>query len=125
MPRTVIKVTTYMCPDGIGDVNAECRFHRRYDNLPADNQCPNCNLTLVKATSDDDRQTLTVIGAEDIELEILDPKIIEERGLDNADAISSYRAARTLEMEAAIIAARVHEDLGPEERDREWLITFR
>lgn len=106
MPRTVIKVTTYMCPDGIGDVNAECRFHRRYDNLPADNQCPNCNLTLVKATSDDDRQTLTVVGAEDIEQEILD------LGLDNADAISSYRAARTLEMEAAIVAARVHEDLG-------------
>ena len=104
MPRTVIKVATYLCPDGIGDNTAACRFARRYDNLPADNKCPHCHHTLVKATSDDDRQTLTVIGAEDIELEITD------LGLDNADEIAAYRATRTSAMNAAITAARVHED---------------
>jgi hypothetical protein len=59
----------------------------------------------VKAITDDDRQTLTVIGPEDIELEIT------ELGLDDPDEISSHRAARTADMNAAIIAARVHEDL--------------
>jgi len=104
MPRTIIKVATYMCPEGIEHGASQCRFHRRWDNLPADNKCPDCNLTLVKATRDKDRQTLIVIGPEDIEREII------ERELDNPDEISSYRAVRTLEMDAAIIAARVHED---------------
>jgi len=105
MPRTIIKVATYMCPEGIGNTNSECRFHRAWDNLPEDNQCPHCHLELVKATTDDDRQTLTVIGPEDIDIEI------EQLELDDSDEISSYRAARTLDMDAAIIAARVHEDL--------------
>jgi len=70
MPHTIIKVKTFMCPEGIGNVDSECRFHRRWDNLPEDNQCPHCHLELVKATTDDDRQTLTVIGPEDIDIEI-------------------------------------------------------
>ena len=105
MPHTVIKVATYMCPEGLGNVHSTCRFHRRWDNLPDDNKCPHCDLELVKAITDDDRQTLTVIGPEDIELEIT------ELGLDDPDEISSHRAARTADMNAAIIAARVHEDL--------------
>ena len=161
MPHTIIKVATYMCPEGIGNVDSECRFHRRWDNLPDDNQCPHCHLELVKATADDDRQTLTVIGPEHIELEIQerdeptyrlmqldnleshisilkqhesnmrDAQEAEARSdflaqmedtitslkdsdtffLTSPDEISSYRAARTLDMDAAIIAARVHEDL--------------
>jgi len=104
MSRTIVKVKTYMCPEGIGNVNSHCRFHRAWDNLPDDNKCPHCNLELAKAVEDGDRITITVIGPEDIEHEIT------ERGLADSDEISSYRTARTLEMEAAIIEARLHED---------------
>ena len=86
MPKTIIKVKTFMCPNGIGDKNSFCRFHRAWDNLPKDRwgyiKCPTCNLELEKSILDKDKMTRTVMGEEDIEVEILDrdePKHRSER----------------------------------------------
>ena len=61
-----------MCPNGLGNPNASCRFHRAFDNLPKDKLCPTCKLALVKSTDPNDKITMTVMGEEDIEPEIID-----------------------------------------------------
>jgi len=70
MPHTIIKVKTFMCPHGLGNEDAECRFHRAFNNLTVDGLCPDCHVPLEKATLDDDRITMTVMGEEEIESEI-------------------------------------------------------
>ena len=72
MPQTKIFIKTFMCPTGLGNLNASCRFHRASDNMPADNLCPTCKLVLVKSTQPQDKITMTVMGEEDIEPEIVD-----------------------------------------------------
>jgi len=59
-----------MCPHGLGNEDAECRFHRAFNNLTVDGLCPDCHVPLEKATLDDDRITMTVMGEEEIESEI-------------------------------------------------------
>jgi hypothetical protein len=113
MPKTIIKVETYMCPDGIGDTSASCRFHRAVDNLTKNKKCPTCNLELVKATDDNDRITTTIIGEEDIEVEI--EQEIEEPGTHNIDVSTeaektAYRTKRKKDIEDAIKKARLVED---------------
>ena len=70
MPHTIIKVKTFMCPHGLGNVDSDCRFHRAHNNLPADGLCPHCQIALEVATLDDDKITMTVMGEETIESEI-------------------------------------------------------
>ena len=118
MPQTKIFVTTYMCPNGIGNVDAECRFHRRWDNLPKDNKCPTCKSELVKAVLDEDRMTMIVIGEEDIEPEI--ERIEKRKGkgepkMDDPDVSTgakknAYQAKRRKDIQEAIREARKHED---------------
>jgi hypothetical protein len=70
MPTTVIKVRTYMCVHGVGNVDSSCRFHRAVDNMPEDGKCPTCDELLVLATQPEDKMTITVMGEETIEVEI-------------------------------------------------------
>jgi len=110
MPQTIVKVKTFMCPTGVGNTDAVCRFHRAWDNLPEDNKCPTCHLELVQAVDDIDRITMTVMGEEDIELEIENPK---DFGIDVSTTTkkNAYRAKRRADIANAIIEAKKHEDI--------------
>ena len=41
MPKQIVSQITFMCPTGLGNPNASCRFHRASDNLTRDECCPN------------------------------------------------------------------------------------
>ena len=62
MPTTIIQVQTFMCPTGLGNPNASCRFHRASNNMTPDGKCPKCNLVLVQSTDPLDKITMTVMG---------------------------------------------------------------
>lgn len=103
-----------MCPTGLGNSNASCRFHRASDNLPADEMCPHCKLVLVKSTDPQDKITMTVIGEEDIETEIL--KDDEEKTKQGKVKMSvskkdAYRIKRKQDIVEAIQKARLLEDI--------------
>ena len=72
MPKTIIQINTMFCPTGLGNPNASCRFHRASDNMTPDGKCPTCKLDLVKSIDPLDKITMTVMGEEDIEEEILE-----------------------------------------------------
>ena len=102
-----------MCPNGLGNPNASCRFHRVFDNLPKDNLCPTCKLVLVKSTDPNDKITMTVMGEEDIETEILEAEKGERKDIDVSTLAKkdAYRAKRKQDIANAIIEAKKFEDI--------------
>ena len=117
MPKTIIQQITFMCPTGLGNPNASCRFHRASDNLPPDNMCPICKKVLVKSIDPLDKITMTVMGEEDIDTEIEQIKERKQKGEGNNDPDVStvakknaYRNKRKADIAKAIVEARKHED---------------
>ena len=113
MPKTIIQQITYMCPTGLGNPNASCRFHRASNNLTPDGKCPTCKLDLVKSTDPLDKITMTVMGEEDIEDEILrDDEEKTKQGKVKMTALEkdAYRNKRKADIQAAIVEARKFED---------------
>ena len=118
MPKTIIQQITFMCPTGLGNPNASCRFHRASDNLPPDNMCPTCKKTLVKSTDPLDKITMTVMGEEDIETEIEQIKTRKQEGkeekndpdLSTIAKENTHRNKRIEDINKAIIEARKLED---------------
>jgi len=113
MPKTTIQIVTMMCPTGLGNPNASCRFHRASDNLTPDGMCPNCRLPLVKSTDPQDKMTKTVMGEEDIEPEILkddEEKTKEGKAKMTNQQKEAYRTKRKADIVSAISEARKLED---------------
>lgn len=107
-----------MCPTGLGNPNASCRFHRASNNMTPDGKCPKCNLDLVKSTDPLDKITMTVMGEEDIEIEIEQIKDRKLKGEKNNDPDLStkkkeddHREKRREDIKQAIIEARKREDI--------------
>lgn len=106
-----------MCPNGLENINASCRFHRAIDNLPEDNLCPLCQEELVLATHPEDQITKTIIGEEHIEEEIVHIKARKHEGkshpfdpdFTNKSKEEQYREKRREDIRKAIEAAREHE----------------
>jgi hypothetical protein len=113
MAQTTIKVKTFMCPNGLGNPNASCRFHRAFDNLPIDKMCPTCRLALVKSTDPNDKITMTVMGVEDIEPEIEQAIKGERKDIDVSTEAKkvAYRAKRKQDIVEAIRVAKLSEDV--------------
>lgn len=119
MPQTKVFIKTFMCPTGLGDLNASCRFHRAFDNLPEDKMCPTCKKLLVKSINPLDKITMTVMGEEDIEVEIDQVKNRKTAGksnkddpdLSNIDKENVYRNKRKQDIIAAIVSAKLLEDI--------------
>lgn len=65
MPKTILKIQTFMCPLGIGDPNAECRYHVAVDN--PNRSCPIHKLLLEKTTDPLDQITVTIAGEDEID----------------------------------------------------------
>ena len=112
MPKTIVQQITMMCPTGLGNPNASCRFHRASDNLPKDKKCPDCKLKLVKATDKNDKITMTVMGEEDIETEIQELKNGKRKDIDVSTVAkeNAYRAKRKQDIAEAIVEAKKLED---------------
>jgi len=114
MPQVKISQITFMCPTGLGNPNAPCRFHRASDNLPPDNMCPTCKKVLVKSTDPNDKITMTVMGEEDIDTEIEQIKERKQKGesrkddpnVSNPAKENVYRTKRKADIAKAIIEAR-------------------
>jgi len=103
-----------MCPTGLGNPNAFCRFHRASDNMPVDNMCPTCKLVLVKSIDPLDKITMTVMGKEDIEPEIErddEEKTKEGKTKMTATEKSAYRIKRKADIVEAIVKAKLLEDV--------------
>ena len=112
MPKTTIKIKTFMCPTGLGNPNASCRFHRASDNMTPDGKCPTCKLDLVKSTNPLDKITMTVMGEEDIEQEIEQAKKGERKDIDVSTLAKEnvHREKRKQNIKEAIEKARLLED---------------
>ena len=117
MPKTRIPQITFMCPTGLGNPNASCRFHRASNNMTPDGKCPTCHLDLVKSTDPLDKITMTVMGEEDIETEIQDIKERKQKGegkndpdVSNPTKENTHRNKRKQDIKDAIIKARLLED---------------
>ena len=118
MPQIKIKQITMMCPTGLGNLDASCRFHRASDNMTHDGKCPTCKLDLVQSTDPLDKMTKTVIGEEDIETEIEEIKERKEKGeqKENDPDISTstkedtHRNKRKQDIKDAIKEAKKLED---------------
>ena len=113
MPKTIIQISTMMCPTGLGNPNASCRFHRASNNMTPDGKCPTCKLDLVKSTDPLDKITMTVMGEEDIETEIAQIKERKLKGEKNNDPDVStlakenaHREKRKEDIRLAIVEAR-------------------
>lgn len=111
--KTIIQQITLMCPTGLGNPNASCRFHRASDNLTPDRMCPTCKLVLVKSTDPSDKITMTVMGEEDIEPEIV--RDDEEKTKVGKEKMTptekeAYRAKRKGEIVEAIKKTKEMED---------------
>lgn len=99
--------------------NSDVSF--RVSNLKAD-QCPSCALkgkvgNLVIETNPDKKITMTVMGEEDIETEILEIKERKLKGEKNNDPDIStlakendYRNKRKADIVSAIVSAKLLED---------------
>ena len=118
MPKYIALQLTFMCPTGLGNPNASCRFHRTSDNMPIDNMCPTCKKLLVKSTDLQDKITMTVMGEEDIETEIEQIKDRKLKGEKNNDPDLStlakenaHRNKRKKDIVDAIAKAREFEDI--------------
>ena len=101
-----------MCPTGLGNPNASCRFHRASDNMTPDGKCPTCKLDLVKSTNPLDKITMTVMGEEDIEQEIEQAKKGERKDIDVSTLAKEnvHREKRKQNIKEAIEKARLLED---------------
>lgn len=112
MPKTIIQKITYMCPTGLGNTNASCRFHRASNNMTPDGKCPTCRLDLVKSTSPLDKITMTVMGEEDIETEIEQAKKGEKKDIDVSTLVkeNAHREKRKKDIQEAITKAKLLED---------------
>ena len=117
MPKTIIQQITFMCPTGLGNPNASCRFHRASDNMTPDGKCPKCNLDLVKSTDPLDKITMTIMGEEDIETEIEQIKDRKQKGEKTNDPDIStlakenaHREKRKADIVEAIKKAKLLED---------------
>ena len=106
-----------MCPTGLGNPNASCRFHRASDNMTPDGKCPKCNLDLVKSTDPLDKITMTIMGEEDIETEIEQIKDRKQKGEKTNDPDIStlakenaHREKRKADIVEAIKKAKLLED---------------
>ena len=118
MPKTKIQQITMMCPTGLGNPNASCRFHRASDNLPSDNMCPTCKLVLVKSIDSQDKITKTVMGEEDIETEIEQIKDRKQKGEKKKDdpdlsttvIENAHLEKRKEDIRKAIISVKLLED---------------
>ena len=112
MPKTKIEQITMMCPTGLGNPNASCRFHRASDNMTPDGKCPTCKLDLVKSTLPQDKITMTVMGEEDIEVEIQKAKKGERKDIDVSTLAkeNAHREKRKKDIRLAIVEARKLED---------------
>lgn len=118
MPKTIVQQITMMCPTGLGNPNASCRFHRASNNMTPDGKCPTCHLDLIKSTDPLDKITMTVMGEEDIETEIAEIKDRKQKGehskndpdLSTKTEENKYRAKRKQDIKKAIIEARKLED---------------
>ena len=107
-----------MCPTGLGNPNAPCRFHRASNNMTPDGKCPNCHLDLVKSTDPLDKITMTVMGEEDIETEIENIKTRKSKreseakdpDLSTKKKEDDYRTKRLKDIDKAIAKARLLED---------------
>ena len=118
MPKTIIQISTFMCPTGLGNLDAPCRFHRHANNLPLDRKCPTCKLDLVQATDPLDKITMTVIGEEDIETEIEKIKERKTKGehtkddpdLSTKKKEDDHREKRQEDVRQAIEKTKEYED---------------
>ena len=115
--KTIIQIVTMMCPTGLGNPNASCRFHRASDNMTPDGKCPKCNLDLVKSTDPLDKITMTIMGEEDIETEIEQIKDRKQKGEKTNDPDIStlakenaHREKRKADIVEAIKKAKLLED---------------
>ncbi len=126
--KTILKIKTWSCACGYAQdfdptqENQDLHFNNdsqfRLSNLKA-NECPSCGLkglkgAMTKETNPDKKTTVTIMGEEDIEDEIL--KDDEEKtkqgkvkmtGQEKAD----YRAKRKQDIKDAIIKFKLLEDL--------------
>lgn len=103
-----------MCPTGLGNPNAACRFHRASDNMTPDGKCPTCQLALVKSTAPSDKIVMTVMGEEDIEPEIErddEEKVKAGKAKMSEKEKETYRAKRKAGIVKAIVEAKLLEDL--------------
>jgi len=112
MPKTIVQIQTFMCPTGLGNPKASCRFHRASGNLPPDGKCPTCRLELVKSTDPLDKITKTVMAEEDIETEIEQATKGERKDIDVSTQVkkNTYQAKRRQDIQQAIIKAIELED---------------
>lgn len=113
MPKTIIQIQTMMCPTGLGNPNASCRFHRASNNMTPDGKCPTCKLVLVKSTDPNDKITMTVMGEEDIEDELVkddEEKTKQGKVKMTVGEKTAYRNKRKQDIIEAIKSAKLHED---------------
>ena len=116
--KTIIQIVTMMCPTGLGNPNASCRFHRALNNMTPDGKCPTCHLDLVKSTDPLDKITMTVMGEEDIETEIEQIKDRKQKGehkkddpdLSTKKKEDDHREKRKADIVEAIKKAKLLED---------------
>ena len=110
--KTIIQIVTMMCPTGLGNPNASCRFHRASDNMTPDGKCPKCNLDLVKSTDPLDKITMTIMGEEDIETEITEAKDGKRKDIDISTVAkeNAYINKRKADIIEAIKKAKLLED---------------
>lgn len=114
--KTVVRQRTLMCPLGIGRLGQDdaCRFHRASDNVPPDGKCPIHGLPLERTTLREDKITMTVMGEEDIETEIVREdaaRLVKGQAILSDVERSAYRGRRRADIVAAIAKARLLEDV--------------
>jgi hypothetical protein len=102
-----------MCPTGLGNPNASCRFHLPVDEYTEGMKCPTCNKELVKSTENFDKITKTIIGDEEVENEINPdhPRpVMHGLPVKTETQKEKYRARRKDDIKNAIKEARKLED---------------
>ena len=132
MPKTAVQQITFMCLTGLGNPNASCRFHRASNNMPSDNMCPVCGKQLVRSTDSLDKITMTVMGEEDIEPEILDRDETSHRAAQltavaariiRMDTDGEFPTPVRRELQRARFNALVEEEIAQRKREGFFLTT--
>jgi len=115
MPKTIIKIKTWVCP--------LCDYHQDFDANDIDlmalhfrglplGYCPSCRkeAELVSEVNPDKKATHTIMGEEDIELEITEERT---KGFDISTEAkkNAYRGKRRKDIQDAIARARDLEDI--------------
>jgi uncharacterized Zn finger protein (UPF0148 family) len=115
MPKTIIKIKTWSCPN--------CNYHQDFEPTNelmlkhfkySKNVCPSCGKeALVKETDDNKKVKLTIIGDEDIENEIKgkdDEKEKENKAKMTNNEKEAFRTQRRKDITDAISKARLLEN---------------